>query len=67
MTTIGTPVVDEKGRQVGQVADVFGPINSPYGSIKLLAGTAANLKVAGSELYIAEGKRPPKRGNYGRP
>ncbi len=67
MVAIGTAIVDQKGRQVGQVADVFGPITSPYGSIKLLAGAASHLEVEGSELYIGEGKRSPKRGKYGRP
>jgi rRNA processing protein Gar1 len=64
---IGTPVVDEKGRPVGNVADVFGPIASPYCSVKLVAGNSSPLKVEGGELYIAEGKRSPKRGKYGRP
>ena len=67
MAAIGTAVVDEKGRQIGQVADVFGPITSPYGSVKLIPGAAQNLGVGGSELYIGEGKRSPKKGRYGRP
>ena len=67
IASIGTAVVDEKGRQIGQVADVFGPITSPYGSVKLLAGAASQLETAGSKLYIGESKRSPKRGKYGRP
>jgi rRNA processing protein Gar1 len=67
MVSIGTAIVDEKGRQVGQVADVFGPIASPYGSIKLITGASSHLEVEKSELYIAEGRRLAKRGKHGRP
>ena len=31
---IGVKVVDEKIRQVGTVFDVFGPVSSPYVSVK---------------------------------
>ncbi len=65
--SIGEGVFDEKGRQIGQVADVFGPVAAPYGSIKLFAGKSQLQLPKGSELYLAEGKQIPKRGTHGRP
>lgn len=65
--SIGEGVLDEKGRQIGQVADVFGPVASPYGSIKLSSGTSQLQLPEGTELYLAEGKGNPKWGQHGRP
>jgi len=65
--SIGEGVIDEKGRQIGQIADVFGPVASPYGSVKLFTGTSQPQIPTGTELYLAEAKRNPKRGTPGRP
>ncbi len=65
--SIGEGVSDEKGRQVGQVADVFGPVAAPYGSVKLLAGASPPQLPEGTELYLADGKHLPKKGKHGRP
>lgn len=64
---IGTDVVDEKGSQIGSVADVFGPVASPYASVKLLNRAGSHPELDGAELYSLEGKRSSKRGKYGRP
>jgi rRNA processing protein Gar1 len=40
---IGEKVVDEKLKQVGTVSDVFGPVSSPYVSVKPTVGNPASL------------------------
>ncbi len=67
ISSIGTDVVDDKGRQVGIIADVFGPVASPYASVKLLSRSGPHLELDGAELYASERKGSSKRGKYGRP
>jgi rRNA processing protein Gar1 len=32
---IGEPVMDSRGKRVGEVFDIFGPVETPYASVKL--------------------------------
>jgi RNA-binding protein len=51
---IGETVVDENLKQVGKVFDIFGPVSSPYASIK---PTLTKLEgLANKTLYIS----PPR-------
>jgi RNA-binding protein len=34
-TRIGQPVLDKKGKRVGQVFDIFGPVTAPYAAIRM--------------------------------
>lgn len=55
---IGDTVFDSRKKKVGSVKRVFGPVGSPYVSIKLNEKTVAE----GEELYYAkEGKHGIKR------
>jgi RNA-binding protein len=58
---IGQPVLDRGGRRVGQVFDIFGPVEAPYASIKLRDEKDDHPK----ELYLGERAeiwhRPKKR------
>lgn len=63
---IGGNVVDEKGKLLGHVADVFGPVASPYASVKLLEGSASRLSSQDTELYLADGRQAYKRAKHGR-
>jgi RNA-binding protein len=51
---IGEPVVDENLKQVGKVFDIFGPVSSPYCSIK---PSISNLQeLVNKTLYVS----PPR-------
>lgn len=63
---IGARVTDREGHLLGQVADIFGPITSPYCSIRLLEVRPTRLTSAGAELYISESKQASKSGKHGR-
>jgi len=47
---IGQPVFDAKGKRVGDVFDVFGPVTAPYASIRL----RDDQKEAPADLYLGE-------------
>lgn len=48
---------DSKGKRVGSVSDVFGPVKSPYIVIKPASGLSkVDLeKLVGSDIYMGEG------------
>ena len=50
-TKIGEPVMDPKGRRIGEVFDIFGPVDTPYASIKLKSEIADASKF---QLYLVE-------------
>lgn len=51
---IGDRVIDEGKRSVGAVVRIFGPVDSPYVSVK--ADDPSTLAI-GKKLYIQEAKR----------
>ncbi len=46
------PVYDDTGKKIGYVIETFGPINSPYVSVKLT--TERTRKLLGKDLYVKE-------------
>jgi len=48
--TIGESVRDNKGKRVGTIFDIFGPINDPYISIK--TRTSNPERLVGTALYV---------------
>lgn len=44
-------MVDEKGRKVGRVVELIGPVRSPYASVALSSSKAGK---AGDTVYIGE-------------
>lgn len=57
---IGQPVLDRRGKRVGSVFDIFGPVTAPYASIRLNDETSQP-----DELYLGDraerGPRPKRR------
>lgn len=53
---LGQMVLDSSDRRIGNVSDIFGPINSPYFMVKPASGLAkADLeRLVGSELHMGE-------------
>ncbi len=56
MPAQGTIVFDQRGVEVGKVARVFGPVASPYASLKKKPNTDA-LGLLGTSLYLDPEKR----------
>ena len=56
---IGQPVPDGKGRRVGKVFDIFGPVTAPYASVRLRDGVTEPPR----DIYLGERaeRRPQKR------
>ena len=52
---IGESVTDDSGKKIGVIFDVFGPVNTPYISIKARLNDPES--IVGEELYIQRGKR----------
>jgi RNA-binding protein len=52
---IGETVVDENLKPIGKILDVFGPISSPYASVKPTIQEAG--KLANKTLYVLPSKR----------
>jgi rRNA processing protein Gar1 len=52
---IGENVVDEKIKHIGDVGDVFGPVSSPYVSVKIRPYAPRKLK--GKIVYISSHRR----------
>lgn len=52
---IGEAVRDNKGKRVGTVFDVFGPVSDPYISIK--TRTSNPERLVGTALYVGASKR----------
>ena len=61
---IGETVVDEKLKPIGRVFDVFGPVSSPYSSIKPSIQKPDNL--VNKTVYVIPSKRRKEKKNYGR-
>jgi rRNA processing protein Gar1 len=57
-TRIGQPVSDRKGKVIGKIFDVFGPIDAPYASIKLFEGVDIG-KAEGKPVFLSD--KPDKR------
>jgi rRNA processing protein Gar1 len=47
---INQPVLDAKGRRVGDVFDIFGPVTAPYASVRLREGVTEPPR----EIYLGE-------------
>ena len=61
---IGDPVLDGKGRMVGTVFDVLGPVDSPYVEVEV----KDKRKLVGRLLYASpRSKKGRKKGKRGRP
>jgi rRNA processing protein Gar1 len=56
---IGEKVVDEKLKQVGTVSDVFGPVSSPYISVKPSVGNPKS--IINQTLYAIPSSRHTNR------
>ena len=56
-TRIGQDVADKDGNPMGRIFDVFGPISTPYASIKLIEGYPMG-RPAGKQVFL--GERPNK-------
>lgn len=58
---IGQPVLDKRGKRVGQVFDIFGPVAAPYASIRMRDEETGQP----DELYLGDradrGPRPKRR------
>lgn len=50
-TKIGQTVVDKDGKPIGKIFDIFGPIMTPYASIKLINDAEVG-KVEGKPLFL---------------
>ena len=55
---IGLSVTDREGKYLGKIFDIFGPVTTPYASIKLDEGVELG-KVEGKPIYL--GKPPVKK------
>ncbi|MEW6593186.1 MAG: Gar1/Naf1 family protein [Candidatus Hadarchaeota archaeon] len=63
---LGITAVNSKNRTIGRIYEIFGPINSPYISIRPASGLSRkDLEgLVGSDLYMGEthaGRRSEKR------
>lgn len=47
-------VLDKKMRVIGRVSRVFGPVDSPYISIKSQKNHRPSLDIVGSEVYVRD-------------
>ncbi len=56
-TRIGQDVADKDGNPMGRIFDVFGPIETPFASIKLIEGYPMG-KASGKPVFL--GERPKK-------
>lgn len=57
-TRIGVPVTDKKGKAIGKIFDVFGPVEAPYASIRLFEGVDIG-KPEGKPVFLSD--KPDKR------
>lgn len=63
---IGQSVLDSSDKRIGNVSDIFGPVNSPYFMVKPASGVSkADLeKLVGSNMLMGElyakGRKPEK-------
>jgi len=52
---IGEPIADSRGKQIGHVFDVFGPVEAPFISVKTRLKDPE--KLVGKDLYLGKKKR----------
>jgi RNA-binding protein len=45
----GVPILDEKGRRLGKVVELIGPVRAPYASV---AVTSSGIGKAGDAAYV---------------
>ncbi|MFN4133474.1 MAG: H/ACA ribonucleoprotein complex subunit GAR1 [Candidatus Hadarchaeales archaeon] len=53
---LGEPIMDKKKRRIGNIADIFGPVSSPYILIKPASGLSDEERKAlvNSDIYMGE-------------
>jgi rRNA processing protein Gar1 len=56
-TRINEPVYNKKGDKIGSVFDIFGPVSSPYVSVRLLDGQEI---LNGKPIFFTEKKGKKK-------
>jgi len=52
---IGDAVTDSKGKRIGVVFDIFGPVENPYASVK--SGMKDPKRIVGKDLFLRRMKR----------
>ena len=57
-TRIGQPVSDKNGKMIGKVFDIFGPVETPYASIRLNDGVELG-KIENKPVFL--GRAPEKK------
>lgn len=57
-TRIGQDTADKDGNPMGKIFDVFGPINTPYASIKLIQGYPIE-NPEGKPVFLKEKPKKP--------
>ena len=60
---IGQIVLDKSGKKIGTIFDIFGPVESPFASIKLENNVKLE-KIGGKPIYL--GNSPPKKKRSGK-
>ena len=55
---IGQPVADKDGKMIGKVFDIFGPVETPYASIRLNDGVDLG-KLENKPVFL--GRAPEKK------
>jgi rRNA processing protein Gar1 len=59
---IGTEIYDAKGRRIGKVSRVFGPVKGPYMTLDGCIDSTAQLKLLNSAVYFdTEGSTSKKK------
>jgi RNA-binding protein len=56
---VGETVVDENLKTIGKIFDIFGPVSSPYASVKLTIREPE--KLADKVLYVLPSERERRR------
>lgn len=53
---VGKPLLNEKGEQIGNVLDLFGPVGNPYAVVKPARGITREVleSMVGKDLYSGE-------------
>lgn len=58
---LGARVADGRGREVGRVQDLIGPVREPYIIVAPQRGTDPG-RMLGQDLFIAQGPEQPRGG-----
>jgi rRNA processing protein Gar1 len=64
-TRIGQPVTDNNGKMIGKVFDIFGPVETPYASIRLNDGVELG-KIENKPVFLGRAPEKKKRRKKGR-